>query len=77
MRIDPIKTADPMSLAETKIAKQRQEIARLNVAIEEVRATKASHVFRLRMILLAALDGSPNWREAAMAEVGRKPEAAR
>lgn len=60
-----------LNLLKAKAQKQKNEIARLNRAIEEARATKADHVFRLRKLLVAALDDHPGWRELANKEIGR------
>lgn len=54
-----------------KEAKQRNEIARLTLALSQAKATKAEHIFRLRKILIAALDDHTGWRAQAKAEVGR------
>ena len=57
-----------------KIAKQRTEIARLTQALERAETTKRDHVFRLRQILIAALDGHDGWEISARRELGRKRE---
>ena len=57
--------------AQSKIAKQTSEIARLTQALELAEATKRDHVFRLRQILIAALDGHEGWEIKARRELGR------
>lgn len=57
-----------------KVVKQASEIGRLNRVLEEERATKRDHVFRLRKILTGALDGHPGWRALAERELGRENE---
>ena len=57
---------------QSKIAKQTSEIARLSQALERAEATKRDHVFRLRQILIAALDGHEGWKVKARRELGRK-----
>ena len=59
---------------QSKIAKQTTEIARLTQALERAEATKRDHVFRLRKILIAALDGHDGWEAKARRELGRKGE---
>ena len=56
---------------QSKIAKQRTEIARLTQALERAEVTKRDHVFRLRQILIAALDGHQGWQISARRELGR------
>ena len=57
---------------QSKIDKQKNEIARLTKAVDRAEATKREHVFRLRKILIAALDGHDGWQISARREVGRK-----
>ena len=57
---------------QSKLATQRNEIARLRQALERAEATKRDHVFRLRQILIAALDGHDGWQISARRELGRK-----
>ena len=57
---------------QSKIAKQTTEIARLTQALERAEATKRDHVFRLRQILIAALDGHDGWQISARRELGRR-----
>ena len=59
---------------QSKIAKQRTEIARLTQALDRAEATKRDHVFRLRQILIAALDGHDGWEISARRELGRRGE---
>ena len=59
---------------QSKLATQRNEIARLSQALEQAEATKRDHVFRLRQILIAALDGHDGWQISARRELGRKGE---
>ena len=58
--------------AQSKLAKQTTGIARLTQALERAEATKRDHVFRLRQILIAALDGHQRWEVKARRELGRK-----
>ena len=67
------KDGGPMT-AQSKIAKQTTEIARLTQLLERAEATKRDHVFRLRQILIAALDGHEGWQISARRELGRKGE---
>ena len=60
---------NPNTLA--KMSKQRNEIASLTLELEKQKATKSEHVFRLRKILIAALDDHTGWRNQAKHEVGR------
>jgi len=55
----------------SKISRQRNEIARLTMALRDEKAAKIDHVFRLRKILAGALDDHPMWKERAMMELGR------
>ena len=57
---------------QSKLATQRNEIARLTQLLERAEATKRDHVFRLRQILIAALDGHDGWEISARRELGRK-----
>ena len=57
---------------QSKLATQRNEIARLTQALDRSEATKRDHVFRLRQILIAALDGHDGWQISARRELGRK-----
>ena len=57
---------------QSKLAKQTTEIARLTKALDRAEATKRDHVFRLRQILIAALDGHDGWEVKARRELGRK-----
>ena len=57
---------------QAKIDKQKNEIARLTKALDRAEATKREHVFRLRKILIAALDGHEGWEAKARRELGRK-----
>ena len=57
---------------QSKLATQRNEIARLTQALERAEVTKRDHVFRLRQILIAALDGHDGWEISARRELGRK-----
>ena len=59
---------------QSKLAKQTTEIARLTQALDRAEATKRDHVFRLRQILIAALDGHDGWEINARRELGRKGE---
>ena len=59
---------------QSKLAKQTTEIARLTQALEQAETTKRDHVFRLRQILIAALDGHDGWEISARRELGRKGE---
>ena len=61
--------------AQSKIAKQTTEIARLTQALDRAEATKRDQVFRLRQILIAALDGHDGWEISARRELGRKGDA--
>ena len=56
---------------QSKLAKQTSEIARLTKALDRAEATKREHVFRLRKILIAALDGHDGWEVKARRELGR------
>ena len=56
---------------QSKIAKQTTEIARLTQLLDRAEATKREHVFRLRQILIAALDGHDGWEVKARRELGR------
>ena len=56
---------------QSKLATQRNEIARLTQALDRAEATKRDHVFRLRQILIAALDGHDGWQISARRELGR------
>ena len=58
--------------AQSKLAKQTTEIARLTQALDRAETTKRDHVFRLRQILIAALDGHDGWEINARRELGRK-----
>ena len=58
--------------AQSKLTKQTTEIARLSQALEHAEAAKRDHVFRLRQILIAALDGHDGWKISARRELGRK-----
>ena len=60
---------------QSKLATQRNQIARLSQALEQAEATKRDHVFRLREILIAALDGHDGWEVKARRELGRKGDA--
>lgn len=55
-----------------KVAKQASEIGRLSKALEEEKASKRDHVFRLRKILIGALEDHPGWRSLAEREIGRE-----
>ena len=59
---------------QSKLAKQTSEIARLTQALDRAEATKRDHVFRLRQILIAALDGHDGWEISARRELGRRGE---
>ena len=55
----------------SKVAKQRNSNAALQRSLERAEATKRDHVFRLRQILIAALDGHQGWQISARRELGR------
>lgn len=64
------KTTEANAKYQRIIAKQKNHIGMLTRALEEERSVKADHVFRLREILVAALQGAPGWEDRARRELG-------
>jgi len=56
------------------IARQKNHIGMLTRTLEEERHTKADHLYRLRTILVAALQDAPDWKERAKRELGVSKE---
>jgi len=56
------------------IARQKNHIGMLTRKLEEERHTKADHLYRLRTILVAALQDAPDWKERAKRELGVSKE---
>lgn len=56
------------------IARQKNHIGMLTRALEEERHTKREHLYRLRTILVAALQDAPDWRARANRELGTVKE---
>lgn len=63
--------AKTVATLQAKLAKQRSEIGRLTKLVEDTEATKRDHIFRLRQIIVGALDGHMGWRSKAERELGR------
>lgn len=55
---------------QNKLQSQRNHIGMLERKLEEERASKADHVFRLRTILIGALNNHAGWRSKAERELG-------
>lgn len=66
--------SDPLAKLQRVCASQRNHIGMLERKLEELIATKADHIFRLRTILVAALQDAPGWQDRAHRELGTKKE---
>lgn len=65
---------DKVEKLQSKLQAQRNHIGMLERKLEEERASKAEHVFRLRTILVGALNDHAGWRYRAERELGVKNE---
>lgn len=59
---------DELSLAKSKLAKQKSEIARM----AQERGAHLAHILRLRRMLRNALDNAPGWQQEFEKEVNNK-----
>lgn len=59
---------DELSLAKSKLAKQKSEIARMT----QERGAHLAHILRLRRMLRNALDNAPGWQQEFEKEVNNK-----
>jgi hypothetical protein len=64
--------AEKIASLQAKLVKQRSEIGRMTKLVQDTEATKRDHVFRLRQIIVGALDGHMGWRSKAERELGRQ-----